>query len=362
MANQDRWRDRDDDRFRDEGGFGGFDYGRGYGGRDYRGSFGESRGDFERGGSSYGRGREFEGGYGGSEYGRGRDFGGGWGSSGGFESGSRGGGYGGGGYESGYRGGGGGGFGRGDFERGASRGGGGYGSSFGGGWSPSGGFESGYRGGGSFGQGSDFDRAYGSSGYAGMRGRGRDWGFGGSPDYGRWDWSRGEDYGRDHGRGGGSERGFWERASDEISSWFGDEEAERRRRQDHHRGRGPKSYTRSDDRIREDINDRLTDDWRVDATHVEVSVSKGEVTLSGTVDSRDAKRRAEDIADSISGVKHVQNNLRVDQSSWTGSSATSTESGFGGASTSSAGTASATGGTGTNLSQTSGTRARRSGT
>jgi hypothetical protein len=357
MANQDRWRDRDDDRFRDEGDFGGFDYGRGYGGRDYRGSFGESRGDWERGRSNYGRGREFEGGYGGAEYGRGRDFGGGYG--GGFESGYRGGG----GSEPGYRGGGGGGFARGDFERGTSRGGGGYGSSFGSGWGPSGGFESGYRGGGNFGQSSDWDRAYGSGGYAGARGRGRDWGFGGNPDYGRWDWSRGDDYGRgdfgrgDYGRGGGSERGFWERASDEISSWFGDEEAERRRRQDHHRGRGPKSYTRSDDRIREDINDRLTDDWRVDATHVEVSVSKGEVTLSGTVDSRDAKRRAEDIAESVSGAKHVQNNLRVDQSSWSDSSVGGTSTGgsrgFGE-------TASAAGGTGTNLSQTSGTGGRRS--
>jgi hypothetical protein len=38
---------------------------------------------------------------------------------------------------------------------------------------------------------------------------------------------RGED--RDRGR---DERGFFERAGDEISSWFGDEEAERRRRQD----------------------------------------------------------------------------------------------------------------------------------
>ena len=39
---------------------------------------------------------------------------------------------------------------------------------------------------------------------------------------------RGEN--RDHGRP--DERGFFERAGDEISSWFGDEEAERRRRQD----------------------------------------------------------------------------------------------------------------------------------
>ena len=31
------------------------------------------------------------------------------------------------------------------------------------------------------------------------------------------------------------ERGFWDRASDEVASWFGDDEAERRRRGDTHR-------------------------------------------------------------------------------------------------------------------------------
>jgi hypothetical protein len=33
-------------------------------------------------------------------------------------------------------------------------------------------------------------------------------------------------------RGGRDERGFWDRASDEVASWFGDDDAERRRRQD----------------------------------------------------------------------------------------------------------------------------------
>ena len=121
----------------------------------------------------------------------------------------------------------------------------------------------------------------------------------------------GEDY-RDHGyaRHRDNDRGFFEKAGDEIASWFGDEDAARRREEDH-RGRGPKDYTRSDDRIREDVNDRLTEDWRVDASDVTVSVSQGEVTLSGTVSSRQAKRRAEDVAEDVSGVKHVQNNLRV---------------------------------------------------
>jgi osmotically-inducible protein OsmY len=126
-----------------------------------------------------------------------------------------------------------------------------------------------------------------------------------------------EDY---FGRGSRDEedRGFFERAGDEIRSWFGDDDAERRRDHDmretqHHRGRGPRSYTRSDDRIREDVNDRLTDDPHVDASEIEVAVSNREVTLTGTVNSRFEKRHAEDLAESVSGVTHVQNNLRVQQ-------------------------------------------------
>jgi len=117
---------------------------------------------------------------------------------------------------------------------------------------------------------------------------------------------------RDYGdwREYGEERGFFQRAGDEIASWFGDEDAARRREQDH-RGRGPSDYTRSDERIREDVNDRLTQDWRVDATNIRVLAKDGEITLDGTVGSRPAKRRAEDLAEDVSGVKHVQNNLRV---------------------------------------------------
>ena len=107
-----------------------------------------------------------------------------------------------------------------------------------------------------------------------------------------------------------SDRGFFERAGDEVASWFGDEDAARRREQDH-RGRGPAGYIRSDERIREDVNDKLTEDWRVDASAIEVGVASGEVTLDGTVPSREQKRRAEDLVESLSGVKHVQNNLRV---------------------------------------------------
>lgn len=114
-------------------------------------------------------------------------------------------------------------------------------------------------------------------------------------------------------------RSWWDRTQDEVSSWFGDEEARRRREWDErradlkaeHRGRGPKGYKRSDSRIEEDVNDRLTDDPYLDASDIEVSVKDGEVTLSGLVAQREDKRRAEDLAELVSGVTNVQNNLRV---------------------------------------------------
>jgi hypothetical protein len=79
-----------------------------------------------------------------------------------------------------------------------------------------------------------------------------------------------------------------------------------------HRGRGPKGYQRSDERIREDVCERLTEDPYIDASNIEIEVQGREVTLSGTVASRGVRRRAEDIVDLVSGVTHVQNNLRVD--------------------------------------------------
>lgn len=118
-------------------------------------------------------------------------------------------------------------------------------------------------------------------------------------------------------------RSFIDKARDEVSSWFSsrtepyrDEgyrgEAYRSEPgQGTHRGRGPRGYRRSDERIREDVSDRLTEDAWLDASDIEVSVQAGEVTLSGTVRQRADKRRAEDAADHVSGVTHVQNNLRV---------------------------------------------------
>jgi osmotically-inducible protein OsmY len=122
------------------------------------------------------------------------------------------------------------------------------------------------------------------------------------------DWSRREP--GDWGRRARGERSWWDRTKDEVRSWLGDEDAEHRREADH-RGRGPRGYTRSDDRIREDVSDWLMEDAYVDASDIEVVVVAGEVTLTGTVDSRDMKWRAENLAADVLGVRDVHNRLRT---------------------------------------------------
>lgn len=82
-----------------------------------------------------------------------------------------------------------------------------------------------------------------------------------------------------------------------------------------HRGRGPRNYTRSDERITEDISERLTKDDRIDAGDISVNVKDGVATLTGTVEARWMKHCAEDIAEGCGGVRDVRNDLRVASSS-----------------------------------------------
>jgi hypothetical protein len=49
----------------------------------------------------------------------------------------------------------------------------------------------------------------------------------------------------------------------------------------------------------------MADHPRLDASELEVRVADGQVTLLGVVSSRMARRLAEDIADSVSGVRDV---------------------------------------------------------
>lgn len=78
-----------------------------------------------------------------------------------------------------------------------------------------------------------------------------------------------------------------------------------------HRGRGPKGYTRSDDRIYEDVCEMLSRSPEVDATHIEVSVKQGVVYLNGEVEDRNQKRMAELEIENLSGVLDVQNLLSL---------------------------------------------------
>ncbi|MDM7921135.1 MAG: BON domain-containing protein [Pyrinomonadaceae bacterium] len=131
----------------------------------------------------------------------------------------------------------------------------------------------------------------GRGGYGTQSGyqQGREYGPGGS---------QGESSGREHYARQAFDRGTEFRFNDQPQSGL-------------HRGKGPRGYSRSDERIREDVNERLWDDSHLDASDIEVEVKSGEVTLRGEVDDRNAKRRAEDLAESCSGVKNVQNSLRI---------------------------------------------------
>lgn len=79
-----------------------------------------------------------------------------------------------------------------------------------------------------------------------------------------------------------------------------------------HRGRGPRDYVRSDERISDDIIDRLTDHEDIDASEILIMVENGVVTLTGNVPERHMKHRAEDIAAAARGVREVRNDIRVD--------------------------------------------------
>ncbi|MDP3868704.1 BON domain-containing protein [Phenylobacterium sp.] len=107
----------------------------------------------------------------------------------------------------------------------------------------------------------------------------------------------------------GHSRNFLDRAADTVASWFSDRRPDFQRPV--HRGLGPQGYKRSDERITEEVHERLTEDAWLDASNITLAVSDGEVTLSGSVTEREAKHRAERLVEDIGGVTHVQNNLRV---------------------------------------------------
>lgn len=160
-----------------------------------------------------------------------------------------------------------------------------------------------------------------------------------SPSYGRdfqnsnighADWSQGAEfnrYGSDY-PSHNSSREFGNRSSSDSSRYgseqgrygFEDQNWNRRYSADqgsssqHHneqKHRWPKSYKRTDERLKDDIHEELIRHGRIDASEIEVQVKDGEVVLTGQVSSRQDKRIAEELAEKVLGVSDVQNQLRV---------------------------------------------------
>jgi osmotically-inducible protein OsmY len=74
--------------------------------------------------------------------------------------------------------------------------------------------------------------------------------------------------------------------------------------------RGPKGYSRSDDRIEDEVCERVARSG-VESDDIEVKVEHREVTLTGTVGSREEKWWLESLVDDVFGVEEVHNRLRV---------------------------------------------------
>ncbi len=80
-----------------------------------------------------------------------------------------------------------------------------------------------------------------------------------------------------------------------------------------YRGKGPRNYKRSDERIREIVCDLFCNDPYLDASDIEVEVKSGDVILTGSVEDRFAKRLAEDLTESVLGVVNIENRIHINQ-------------------------------------------------
>jgi osmotically-inducible protein OsmY len=155
------------------------------------------------------------------------------------------------------------------------------------------------------------ERGYGNQNFE------RGYGYGGSergyPGYGGYGYGgyTGSGYGGGYGNNAGEWRGGSAMGYESGTSRYQGRQNQGNWQQQNYSGRGPRNYQRSDDRIEEDVNEALTRHPGLDASEIEVRVQNGEVTLTGTVDSRQDKRMAEDAAESCAGVRDVHNQLRV---------------------------------------------------
>jgi osmotically-inducible protein OsmY len=164
------------------------------------------------------------------------------------------------------------------------------------------------------------DERYGSGDF------GYEWGRRGEPSFGEDDDESPRYFGTGNYSEGGTHYtgGFDERSTRESTTGYArgdygygyestDRNRESRRPGMFQRGfkRGPKGYQRSDERLKEDISERLMQAHDVDSSEVTVNVEAGKVTLEGTVPSRYMKHYIEDLADACPGVQDIDNRIRV---------------------------------------------------
>ena len=79
--------------------------------------------------------------------------------------------------------------------------------------------------------------------------------------------------------------------------------------------KGPKGYARSDERIRDDVCERLYGREDIEVSDVSVEVKNGKVALEGTVPERHMKHSIEDVVDDCIGVQDIDNRIRVQRAS-----------------------------------------------
>jgi hypothetical protein len=85
-----------------------------------------------------------------------------------------------------------------------------------------------------------------------------------------------------------------------------------------YRGRGPRGYVRSDQRVREELCEALLWHPALDARDLEVTVTEGVARLGGTVPTRAERRLAEEIAETTLGVSDVKNEISLAERRETG--------------------------------------------
>jgi osmotically-inducible protein OsmY len=161
--------------------------------------------------------------------------------------------------------------------------------------------------------GDEYRRAENSGNQGYGAGRGQQWGGASRQNYGQSAYGSQQRYGQaDYSQGRASSGGYYPQEYSSVGNWGSAAGSGRYQSQEQNfRGRMPKGYARSDERIKEDICERLTEDPYIDASEITIEVSAGVVTLEGTIEDRSQKHRAEDLVDATSGVKDVHNRLSV---------------------------------------------------